>query len=120
MANVLTLVGNMDKSLYARYIEEREGAILIEHPYGFAIYKLEPSYCYLQDIYVLPELRKSGHGVSLMNEVVEVAKKHGHTKLLGSVVPSTPFSDSMFKIMQGLGFKLHGSGPDIIYLVKEI
>jgi GNAT superfamily N-acetyltransferase len=118
--NALTIEHNMKKSLYAQYVEEREGAQFIERAHGFAVFKMASDHCYLQDIFVEQEFRQTGLGVELMNEVIEVAKSQGHIKLIGSVVPSTPFSDNMFKIMQGLGFKLLSSSQDIIFLVKEI
>lgn len=118
--NVGTMVSNMKKPLYVQYVEEREGAEFVEHEHGFAVYKLQSDHCYLQDIFVEPEYRQSGLGVELMNKVIAVAKGHGHTKLVGSVVPSTPFGDKMIKIMLGLDFKLLSSSQDIIYMVKEI
>jgi GNAT superfamily N-acetyltransferase len=110
----------MVKSLHSQYVMEREGGHLIEYSWGFAIYKLYPDSCYLQDIFVVEEERKNGRGVQLLNEVVEIAKQKGLHKLAGSVVPNTPFGHTMLTIMLSLGFKLHAAQQDIVYLMKEI
>jgi GNAT superfamily N-acetyltransferase len=75
---------------------------------------------YLQDIYVLPEFRQAGHGVTLMNNVADIGREMGKKLLLGSVVPSTKFGNQMMQIMLQLGFKLHSSENDIVYLIKDI
>lgn len=106
--------------LYRKYLEEREGAHLIDYDWGFAVYKYGQDHVYLQDIYVVPEKRKEGLGVLLMKKVEGRARLDGYSKMVGSVVPSTPFSDSMNKVMLSVGFKLHSSDKDIIYYVKEI
>lgn len=110
----------MKPSLYAQYVIERERAEIIEQDWGFAVYKLHKDHVYLQDIYVIEQERKNGRGVELMNEVASRAKMAGLTQMIGSVAPSTPFADSMLKIMQGLGFKLLSASEDMVYLIKEI
>ena len=110
----------MAKSLYSQYLREREGADLIEFSWGFAVYKMAKDHVYLQDIYVVPEERQNGRGVELMNLVADEARKQGVKTMYGSVAPSTQFSDVMIKIMMGLGFKLHSSQNDLIYLKKDI
>jgi ribosomal protein S18 acetylase RimI-like enzyme len=119
-ANVLTIVDNMKKPLYQQYVEEREQAHFIECEHGFAIYKIYPDHVYLQDIYVEPEFRQSGIGVRLMDSIILIARKMGMTKLVGSVVPSTPLGNQTLGILLKLNFKLLKSSDDIIYLVKEI
>jgi len=107
-------------SLYAQYVKEREGASILERDWGFAVYIMQADHVYLQDIFVIEAERKSGKGVELMNDVAAIAREVGIAKMIGSVAPSTPFADSMLKIMQGLGFKLLSASEDMIYLIKEI
>ena len=107
-------------SLYAQYVVERERSEIIEKDWGFAVYKMHKDHVYLQDIFVVEHERKNGRGVELMNEVIVFAKERGLKTMVGSVAPSTPFADAMFKIMQGLGFKLLSASEDMIYLIKEI
>lgn len=106
--------------LYAAYLKERENADVFETDWGIAVYKWGSDNVYLQDIYVIPEMRQSGLGVELMEYVEAEAVQRGIYKMYGSVAPSTPFSDSMLRIMLKLGFKLSSSGPDMIYLIKDI
>jgi hypothetical protein len=51
--------------LYKQYLAEREGSYLVARPWGFAVYKFEPDFVYLQDIYVVPAERKNGRGIEL-------------------------------------------------------
>jgi GNAT superfamily N-acetyltransferase len=110
----------VSKSLYAQYVKEREGAEMLERPWGFAVYKWEKDHVYLQDIYVIPEKRKGGFGVGLMHAVADLAREKGLETMFGSVVPSTPFGHEMSQIMFKLGFRLHSSGHDIIYFRKDL
>jgi len=110
----------MGQGMYAKYLQERENVHLLEYAHGFSIYKILPDCIYLQDIYVLPEFRKCGHGVTMMDDVTTIGREMGKTKLLGSVVPSTKFGPQMLQIMLQLGFKLHSAENDIVYLIKDI
>lgn len=106
--------------MYAAYLKERQNVDLVEVEHGFATYSLEENYIYLQDLYVVPEKRKEGIGVELMNIVAQIGKEAGKDRMLGSVSPSTKFSTTMTQIMFGLNFKILSSSQDIIYFVKEI
>lgn len=106
--------------LYKQYLAEREGAHLIARPWGFAVYKLEPEVCYLQDIYVAPEFRQFGLGVELEQLVIAEALKAGYTAIMGSVVKSTPFGPQMHAIMLGLGYEELKEINDTTYYIKAI
>lgn len=106
--------------LFADYLLERENAHLLAYDFGFAVYKLLPDHCYLQDIFVVPSERQNGRGVQLEAEVIEVARKAGLKVIFGSVCPSTPFSTEMAKIMFKLNYKLSHCEADIIYYKKDI
>lgn len=110
----------MAKSLYAQYVKERENAEVLEYDWGFATYKMAKDHVYLQELYVVPTERKNGHCKQMYEDVLKVAKDAGIKVMYGSVVPSTPFGNSMYKIMLDYGFKLHSSSTDIVYLKKDI
>lgn len=111
---------NMDKALYAHYIKERENAETLEREYGFAIYKLEKDHVYLQDVYVIPSRRGEQLGTALLQEVESIAKVKGLPKMYTSIVPSTQLATNTMKIVLNLGFKIHSSNNDIIFLSREI
>lgn len=113
----------MSKSLYAQYTEEREKAIIIERPHGFAVYKIEPDHVYLQDIFIVREQRKSGLAFELFNEVIQIAKELGYTKLLGSVDRRMDGAKDMEDTMARLKFEYlctDERDENFIYLIKEI
>lgn len=107
-------------SLYAQYIKEREDFEIIEDEFGFASYKFFGPECYIRDIYVVPEKRKTSVGTSYMEKITALAKEAGCTHLTGTVFPSANgSSESMAAILRG-GFKIHSSTSEKIILTKEI
>jgi predicted GNAT family acetyltransferase len=55
--------------LWAKYIKEREGKEIIEHDYGFAVYKInEEKTCYIEHIYVDDDFRGKGLASVLCEE----------------------------------------------------
>lgn len=61
-------------SLYAEYIKERENKECIEVEGGFITIQNLDTHCYFVDVYVQPELRKSGVAKQLTDMAVEYAK----------------------------------------------
>jgi len=106
--------------LYRAYLKEREGAELIAYEWGWCSYRVEADHVYLIDIYVVPEERQAGRGVQLLSQVENVALEFGKPAVLGSIATNVQGADKMYKIMNGLGFKIHSSDKDIIYMIKEI
>lgn len=72
-------------SNWAKYLEERQEATVLEKPHGFAVYKFMDKYCYITEIYVAPEARGSDLLPQMMQEITFVALSKGYDKLLGSV-----------------------------------
>ena len=110
----------MTKSHFANYKEERENANVIEDEYGFIVYKFENEYVYIEDLYVVPEKRKSLIASSYADKVVDIAKKEGYNRLLGSVSPQDPNATANLKVLLGYGFRLLSCKEEIIYFIKEI
>ena len=113
----------MSKSLYAHYYEERRGGQVLEAPcIGFVAYRIIPeqSEVFLDEVFVMPEHRKSGAGSALLNEVAERARAQG-VKLMGcSISPAARGSSEAMAAAIAYGFRLLSTGPSEIFLVKEI
>ena len=107
-------------SHYLEYIKEREGKEVYETPYGFVIYELKPDYCYIQDIYVVPAMRKAKVASHLADEVTALAKAKGCKHLLGSVDPRANNAHTSLLVLLGYGMRLYKTEKDIIYFVKGI
>jgi len=109
-------------SLYADYLKERTEDKILELDFGFATYRHihAEKTTYIVDIYVVPKFRKEGLASQMANEIANEAKEIGHTKLLGSVVPSTKGSTNSLKALLAYGMNLKGSGNDFILFEKDI
>jgi GNAT superfamily N-acetyltransferase len=106
--------------MYADYIEEREGAQIVQTASGFATFRLEKDHSYLLDLYVAPEARGTGAAQELFEIVIAHTLEAGLTRMAGSVVPSTKGAHRMMEIMLGRGFKLYAAEKDIVYFMKEL
>lgn len=108
-------------SLYADYLKERTNDYIIEDDNGFVTYRyLNKDQCYIVDIYVRPEMRKSGYATKLADQIVEIAKKQGCNEILGSVVPSTMNCNINILVLLGYGMQICDSSKDMIVFRKEI
>lgn len=108
-------------SLYSNYIFEKTDKTIIETEKGFITYSFtDGKTCYIQDIYILPDFRKSNEATKLADRVTEIAKKYGCTKLIGSVIPSAKNSTDSVKVLLAYGMSLDSSTNDFILFSKEI
>ena len=112
-------------SHYGDYIKERLGKLIIESDKGFATYFFiehpkHGSVVYIEDIYVVPEFRRSRAGTELADFVVDVAKGRGIKVLLGSINPLANGSTESMKALIWYGMKLDCIHNDLIYLYKDL
>lgn len=107
-------------SLYGQYILEREGKLIVEDADGFASFAIFNEDCYLENIYVVPEKRRSGHASILADRVSEIAKNKGCKRLIGSVRPSANGSTESMKALLAYGFKLLSASQDAIFFEKGL
>lgn len=107
-------------SFYKNYLKEREGLETLETPHGFSLYKIQGDECYLQDIYVVPEKRKSHVATQMADAVLEIARAKGCKWLVGSVSPATNNAHASLLILISYGMKLQKADKDIIYFSKRV
>jgi ribosomal protein S18 acetylase RimI-like enzyme len=108
------------KSMYAKYVEEREpNTFLIETPEGWIKY-LASDVFYIQDIYVLPEFRRNGIATTLGEMAISVAREKGYKEVYISVVPKANGTTASLKAILKANFNLHSASSDLIIFVKEI
>lgn len=110
----------MLKSNYALYKEEREGAVIVEDEYGFATAKQLDDYFYIDEIFVKKEYRKTNKATDYADELSEIARAAGYTKLLGSVDPTAHGATTSLKVLLGYGMTLHSVDNGLIYFIKEL
>lgn len=108
------------ESLFGKYIKERNNKEIIENEKGFMTYYFVDDACYIEDVYVLPEYRRSRLCVNFGEEVEKIAKEKGCKKLYGSVVPSAPYSTINLMGLLNFGWKLDSSAINFILVVKDL
>lgn len=106
--------------LFIKYKLERENVHTIQVDGGFIMYKYLPDFCYIEDFYVVPELRGSGLIYKLANQVEDIAKKAGINKMLGSVVLGSEGAERSLAGCLKHGYKLLKLEGNVIWLQKEI
>jgi GNAT superfamily N-acetyltransferase len=107
--------------MYFDYLLEREGYHSIVTDSGFATFKLiSPEVCYLRDIYVKPEFRKTKVGTDIHNQVVSEAVQRGASILLGSVCLDAPSVDRSIKAMYSVDMSFSHKEGNMLYFKKEI
>jgi len=109
-------------SLYADYLKERTHDEILETPDGFATYRYLPDgkTVYIIDIYTTPEARKKGLATALSQQICDLAKAKGCTKMMGTVVPSMKNSTASIGALLAHGMKLDSSADNVIVFTKEI
>lgn len=110
----------MKKSLYGQYIEEREGKNIIESEYGFITLQNLEKTCYLIDIYVVPEKRKTGEARRLGQLAEKCARDSGYTSVITTVVPTAPYCTENIRMLINDKWTVYHSENNIIYLKKEL
>lgn len=107
-------------SNFAKYIYERMNKSIVEDADGFATYYFSQDACYIEDIYVVPEKRKSGVAKKYADKIAIEAGQKGCKVLLGSVKPSANGSTESVKVLLAYGFRIVSSQPDFIWFEKEL
>lgn len=109
--------------MFSAYSEEKGFGPRIHYAegVGFATYHLlGEGKCYLEEIYVVPEKRKTGEGRKIADTVCEIAKESGRNILIGSVNQQAKTKDDSMKAFLAYGMKLEQNEGDMVYLKKEI
>ena len=106
--------------LYKNYLKEREGIELYYEEDGFITYIFMDDYCYIKDVYVVPEKRRSGKAIELGNKIIALAKERGYDKVMGSICRSTHGWQKSLQGMYKVGYVSKEVKDDMIYLIKEI
>lgn len=107
-------------SLFGQYILEREGKGILENEHGFLTYKIHGEECYIEDIFIKKESRRSGAATEMAKEIESMARAEGCKFLTGTCVPSTRGATESMRAMLGYGFRIHSAMEDRIILIKEI
>lgn len=108
--------------LYKKYLEEREGKHLFYNEVCFIKYSYPDSNSiYIEDIYVVPEKRKSHVAKNCADKLCIKAKEQfGCNTVFGSVCLDTIGADNSIKVLHAWGMKISHHQDNMIYFKKEI
>jgi ribosomal protein S18 acetylase RimI-like enzyme len=107
-------------SLWADYHKETEGHSVHETERGFIRYSCEPPNCYIHDLYVRPECRRSGHGTELADVVAERARESGCTYLWSRVGLGSATAQEALKANLAYGFMVREAQNGFMIMSKDI
>lgn len=111
-------------SLWSDYIQELRGdRMFLEYPDCFVSYSLPayaPECIIIHDMYVIPELRKSGRAKALLADVEAVGRKAGCAAVVCELEISTKTFPVAFASQIAVGFMPIGTRNDIIVMRKAI
>lgn len=107
-------------SLYSDYLNETGQRHIVETDKGFATYQIDGSECYIVDIYIAPEARRTGLCHKIVNQVIDKAKEQGCRVLTGSVNTSIKTPGISVKVLLGHGLRFLREDPGIIWFYREI
>ncbi len=107
-------------SLYAQYVNEREGSRLIEEPWGFVEFKSEPPFMRIEAVFTLPQYRRTKRAWDLCDRVVEVAREEGLTHLWTQVWVNYQGANESLSACLAYGFRVQIAEGGRIILTKEI
>lgn len=108
------------KSNLVEYIKEREGKSALETDKGFAIYEILGKECYLQDLYINPDYRRTGEARKLLNEVSQVAIKAGCEFITTTVSVLAKNPTISTQAILSCNFIIHSVKDNMIYFYKEL
>lgn len=107
------------KSLYAEYIKEIAGRETIETADYFVTFKIEKEYCFIADMYIVPEKRQKNMSFMITDKVAEIAKERGCKYLTCTVSDKQNNGNNLFAILK-YGFRINSAENHLIYFIKDI
>lgn len=107
-------------SFYSDYLLETSLKRILETDSGFATYHILGKECYIEDIYVIPEHRKTNKASALAMSIEDIAIKNGCEVLTGSVNTAIKDPTTSIKVLLAYGFKFLRSEPAIIWFIKKL
>lgn len=107
-------------NLYKQYLKERTNTDIVESEFGFATYTITNKDCYIEDIYIVKEKRKSYEASKLASKIQKIAIASNCTRLLGSVDLKANSPTTSMKALLGFGFKVLSSTENFIWFIINL
>jgi len=103
-------------------MKERQSCQFLEAESYFVSYRIQGDYCYLQDMYILPEKRGMGFSKDLVLLLESTAKEANCKYMTTTINLSNKDSENKANIKTAFksGFRVNGAEKDCIYFIKDI
>lgn len=103
------------------YFKELKGLDIFEEEHGFILYRIQPPYLYIHDMYIKPEMRQTGVARDMADRLCAAAKDHLQcTHLMADIQPSNRTATLSMKVLIAYGMEIVEANHDEIILTKEI
>jgi ribosomal protein S18 acetylase RimI-like enzyme len=107
--------------MFLAYQKEKYGReSVVKEGIGFATYEIAGDKCYIVDIYIVPEARRSKAGTQIADEIVKLAKLKGCQLLFGTVALNQSNPESSIQALFAYGFKIYSSSNEYLAFVKDL
>lgn len=110
------------EAMFKQYSEEKGFGPRLQYVpgVGFATYHLTGEECYIDEIYVVPEKRRTQEASKIADIIAETAKNSGAKYLTGSVCIKANGREKSMKALLAYGFIPCATKDDLVYFAKEI
>lgn len=106
------------KSLYADYLLERQGALIVENSLGFIIYKTDGEDCLIMETFIVKEERKKGAFSNLFNRLLEKIPECKNVG--GKIYVNDPNHTQTLHAALSFGFEVVKAQNDVITICKRV
>lgn len=113
-------MGKISETLYAKYHAERTGGSLLENEHGFIAYRIAGHECFIVDMFIAPEKRRTPLFKKMMGELEIFAKSSGGTLLTANIFLNDPGASNTLIAALKSGFKVTGTGNGVLLITKDI
>jgi GNAT superfamily N-acetyltransferase len=115
---------NILEKMFKHYSEEKGFGPRIHYTnLGFITFHLnkEDNECYIEDLYVIPEMRNKGFAArSLADKVCSIAKENGITRITGSIHKDANNKELSRLALSSYGMVLFNESEEMEFYFKEI
>jgi hypothetical protein len=106
--------------MFEKYMKERQGADCLKTEKGFLFYKVEGQECFIADMYIEPEFRKSGVFEGFIDALSEIALMKSCKAITATIYLNDKGCNRTLNAAFKVGFKLAQANNNVLFIVKEL
>jgi hypothetical protein len=110
----------ISETLYANYINEREGFEVLETPKAFVLYKIKDDECFISHAYTHSEVRNQHEMSKLIYDLENISFKRGCLKINASIDLRDKNASHTLLVSLKYGFKVILAENGIMIIEKQI